>query len=116
MKKYLTLQTLEAFTNAAVLFLLIKAGLSMLFQTEEMVNNFTFLHLLPYMILVGVLEIVGAAALTFGKTSLFGAVLISTIMGGAVALHLSCMNGAGVIFPIIVGILTWVTYYIKKYC
>ena len=116
MKKYLTLHLLGGIANAIVVFLLVKAGLSMLFQTQEMVGNFTFLHLLPYMGLVGVLEIAGAAALSFEKTSIYGAILISAIMSGAVALHLSCMGGANVLFPIVVGVLAWTTHCIKKYC
>lgn len=114
--EYLNIHVLGAAANAVVVFFLVKAGLSMLLQTEEMVGNFTFLHLLPYMALVGILEVAGAALLTFKRTSIYGAVLISTIMGGAVALHLSCMGGAGVMVPVLVGALAWTTHCIKKYC
>lgn len=116
MKKYLNIQLLGAAANAVVVYFLVKAGLGMLVQTDEMVGNFTFLHLLPYMALVGILELAAAAAITFEKTSIYGAVLISALMGGAVALHLSCMGGKDVMFPILIGALAWTTHCVRKYC
>lgn len=116
MKKLLTVQNLGWVMVSLVALMLFKAGVSMLIGTQEMVGNFNFLKLTPYMGVVGVLELMGAAALVFPRTSLYGAILVSSIMSGAVALHLSCMNGVGVLIPILVGLFAWTGHCLRKYC
>lgn len=115
MKNYLTLKNLGWLLTAIVAFMLGKAGVSMLIATDEMVGNFTFLKLTPYMALVGILEIVGAVTLIIPRTSLYGAILISSIMSGAIALHLSCMGGANVTFPILIGLFTWSAHCLRTH-
>jgi hypothetical protein len=87
----------------------------MLMATEEMVGNFTFLKLTPYMALVGILELGAAITLIIPRTSLYGAILAGSIMSGAVALHLSCMGGANVLIPIIIGLLAWSGHCLRTY-
>jgi len=115
MKKYLTIKNCGWFIVSLVALMLIRAGASMLIGTQEMVGNFAFLKLTPYMSIVGVLELMGATALVLPRTSLYGAILVSSIMSGAVALHLSCMNGTDVLVPIIVGLLAWTGHCLRKY-
>jgi hypothetical protein len=115
MKKYLTLENLGWLLTILTSFMLVKAGVSMLMMTDEMVSNFTFLKLTPYMSLVGVLELAGAITLIIPRTTLYGAILIGSIMSGAVALHLSCMGGAGVLIPIFVGLLGWSSHCLRKH-
>jgi hypothetical protein len=46
-------------------------------------------------------------------TSLYGMVLIVSFMSAAVALHLSLMNGAKTYVPLLVGILSILSYILR---
>ena len=59
MKKYLTLANLGWLFTAFVAVMLGMGGFSKIFGTEEMVNNFTFMNLTPYLTMVGILEVLG---------------------------------------------------------
>lgn len=97
----------------AVFFIM--GGVQKVIGTEQMVNNFTFMKLENYRIWIGGLEILGALLLVIPKTSSYGAVLISTIMGGAVALHLSLMEGNGFQAAVILAVCAWVGHCLRKY-
>lgn len=83
--------------------------------TEEMVKNFTFMNLLPYLSLLGVVELAGVVMLIIPKTSKYGAVLLSSYLSGAVALHLAMMGGTGVMTPIILGLIVWTAHCLRTY-
>jgi hypothetical protein len=105
MKKYLTLKNLGWLLTAITVFMVGMSGFSKLFATEEMVKNFEFMKLTPYMALLGVVELLGIGLLVLPKTSIYGAVLIGSYMSGAVAVHLSLMGGTGLFIPILLGVL-----------
>ena len=115
MKKYLTLKNLGWLLTAVVSFMLGMSGISKVIGTEEMVNNFTTMNLLPYLALLGVVEVAGVVLLIIPKMSKYGAVLLSSFLSGAVAIHLSLMGGAGVLVPIILGIMVWAAYYLRTH-
>ncbi len=115
MKKYLTLKNLGWLLTAMVSFMLGMSGISKVIGTEEMVNNFTTMNLLPYLALLGVVEVAGVVLLIIPKMSKYGAVLLSSFLSGAVAIHLSMMGGAGVLVPIILGIMVWAAYYLRTH-
>ncbi len=115
MKKYLTLKNLGWLLTAMVSFMLGMSGISKVIGTEEMVNNFTTMNLLPYLALLGVVEVAGVVLLIIPKMSKYGAVLLSSFLSGAVAIHLSMMGGAGVLVPIILGIMVWAGYYLRTH-
>jgi uncharacterized membrane protein YphA (DoxX/SURF4 family) len=115
MKKYLTLKNLGWLLTAVVSFMLGMSGISKVIGTEEMVNNFTTINLLPYLALLGVVEVAGVVLLIIPKMSKYGAVLLSSYLSGAVAIHLSMMGGAGVLVPIILGIMVWAAYYLRTH-
>ena len=94
---------------------LIIGGVQKIIGTDTMVNNFTYMKLQDYRIWIGVLEVLGAILLIVPKTSSIGAVLISTIMGGAVALHLSLMGGNGFQAATILSLTAWIGYLLRKY-
>jgi len=73
------------------------SSVSKIMATEEMVKNFTFMNLLPYLSLLGVVELAGVVMLIIPKTSKYGAVLLSSYLSGAVALHLAMMGGTQII-------------------
>ena len=113
MKKYLTLKNLGWALTAIVTFMLGISGMSKVIGTEEMINNFTFINLLPYLALLGVVELGGVALLCYPKTSKYGAILLSSYLSGAVAIHLSMMGGTGVMAPFILGLAVWSAYCLR---
>jgi len=115
MKKYLTLKNLGWLLTAIVVFMLGMSGVSKVIGTEEMVNNFTYIKLLPYLTYVGVAELVGVVLLVIPRTSSYGALILSLIMSAAAAVHLSYMGGDKVIVPIVLGVLAWSAYCLRKY-
>ena len=115
MKKYLTLKNLGWALTAILTFMLGISGMSKIIGTEEMINNFTFINLLPYLALMGVVELGGVALLCYPKTSKYGAILLSSYLSGAVAIHLSMMGGEGVLVPFILGLLVWSSHCLRTY-
>ena len=104
MKKYLTLKNLGWALTAIVTFMLGMSSVSKIVGTQEMINNFTFMNLLPYLALLGVVELAGVVMLVIPKTSKYGAILLSSYLSGAVAIHLSMMGGTGVMMPFVLGL------------
>jgi uncharacterized membrane protein YphA (DoxX/SURF4 family) len=115
MKKYLTLKNLGWGLVILTAFMLLMSGTQKIIGTEEMVKNFTFTNLLPYLALVGVTEVIGVALLVYPKTSIYGAVVLSSIMSAAAVIHLSYMGGAGVLIPIVLGLLAWTGHCLRAY-
>jgi len=115
MKKYLTLKNLGWLLTTIVVFMLGMRGVSKIMGTDEMVANFTAMNMLPYMALVGVMEIAGVLALSIPRTSIYGALLISSVMSGAVAVHVSLMGGAGMLVPLFLGALSWTAHCLRTY-
>ena len=83
--------------------------------SEEMVKGFEFMKLLPYMKWIGLGEIVGLGLLIYPRTSIYGAVLLSSFMSGAVALHISYMGLNSVVAPIMFGVLAWSSHCLRAY-
>ena len=115
MKKHLTLKNLGWVITALVSIVLFMSGVSKIVGTEEMVKNFEFMHLTPYMRLIGVAEVLGVGMLVYPKTSKYGAYLLSTIMFAAVALHLAMMGGANVNVPLFLGLGAWTAHCLRDY-
>ena len=115
MKKYLTLKNLGWVLTALVTIMMGMSGVSKLMGTEEMIKNFTYMNLLPYLALFGVLELAGVVMLIIPKTSKYGAILLSSYLSGAVAIHLSVMGGEGVLVPFILGLLVWSSHCLRSY-
>jgi hypothetical protein len=115
MKKYLTLKNLGWLLTAIVTFMLGMSGLTKIVSAEQQVTNFTAMNLLPYMALVGVMEVAGVVALCIPRTSIYGAVILSSVMSGAVALHLALMGGSGFLVPVVLGCLAWTAHCLRTY-
>ncbi len=113
MNKYLTLKNLGWLFTSFVAVMLGMGGFSKIIGTEEMVNNFTFMNLTPYLTMVGVLEVLGVALFVYPRTSLYGSVLLCSIMTGAVVMHLSMMGGTGVMAPIMLGLFGFFGYILR---
>jgi putative oxidoreductase len=115
MKKYLTLKNLGWLLTVLVTFMMGMSSVSKIVGTQEMINNFTFMNLLPYLALLGVVELAGVVLLIMPKTSKYGAVLLSSYLSGAAALHLAMMGGAGVMTPIMLGLAVWTAHCLRSY-
>lgn len=115
MKKYITLKNFGWLLTALVTFMLGMSGVSKIVGTEEMVKNFTSMNLLPYLALLGVVELSGVVMLCIPKTSKYGAVLLSSYLSGAVAIHMAMMGGTGVLVPIILGLAVWSAYCLRSH-
>jgi len=103
MSKYLTLQNLGWLFTAFVAIMLGMGGISKIIGTEEMVGNFNFMQLSDYLLMVGLLEVIGVGLLVYPKTSLYGSVLIGSVMSAAVCMHLS-LGFPGTMMPIMLGV------------
>ena len=97
----------------AVAFVLGKGGIDKIRGTQEMVGNFAYLKLERYRVVVGVAEILAVILLLSPATSLYGAVIVISLMSGAAALHMSAMGGAKTWFPIVVGVLSVLAHYLR---
>jgi hypothetical protein len=115
MKKYFTLKNLGLILTSMVIFLLGISGFSKVFATDEMIKNFEFMNLTPYMALIGVMEIISVSLLLSPKTSIYGTIFISLIMSGAVAIHLSLMGGVGLFTPIFILLSSWLGYFLRTH-
>ena len=115
MTKHLTWKNLGWILTGLVVFMLGSAGVSKVLGTEEMVKNFEFMHLTQTMMWVGLAELIGVVLLVFPKTSVYGALLISSLMSGAVAIHFSCMGGSGYGTPLVIGLLGWTAHCLRTY-
>ena len=100
--------------NLFVFLVLGLGGINKIVGTAEMVNNFTFMNLLPYIEFIGIVEIVSVILLLIPKTSLYGAVLVGSIMSAAVALHLSLMGGDNIAGPLMLGSFAWIGYFLRN--
>jgi hypothetical protein len=115
MKKILTWEGLGWFLTGVLTFMLGFSGVSKVIGTDEMVKTFEFLKLTPYMKWIGIGEIIGLILLIYPRTSIYGAVLLSSFMSGAVALHISLMAGASVMVPVMLGVLAWSSHCLRTY-
>ena len=115
MKKYLTLKNLGWLLTVIVTFMLGMGGLSKITGSEAMTANFTAMNLLPYMALVGVMEVAGVIALCIPRTSIYGALTLSSVMSGAVAVHIAMFGGAGIFVPVFLGVAAWAGHCLRTY-
>jgi|TARA_R110000803_G_scaffold188896_1_gene251360 uncharacterized MnhB-related membrane protein len=114
LKNLLTVKNVGWGLTIIVSLMLGMGGVSKLMGTEEMVNNFTFMNLLPYIEIIGLVEIAGVILLLIPKTSLYGAVILGSVMTAAVALHLSLMGGDNIAMPLMIGTAAWLSYFLRN--
>jgi putative oxidoreductase len=110
----LTTKNIGLGLNLFVFLVLGLGGINKIVGTTEMVNNFTFMNLLPYIEFIGIIEVVSVILLLIPRTSLYGAVLVGSIMSAAVALHLSLMGGDNITGPLMLGSFAWVGYFLRN--
>jgi hypothetical protein len=115
MQKFLTWKNSGWFLTACLTILVGMSALGKITSSEQMVKTFEMMKLLPHMRWIGVGELIGLALLIYPRTSIYGAVLLSSFMSGAVALHMSLMGGDNVIVPIMLGVIGWSAHCLRTY-
>ena len=110
----LTTKNIGLGLNLFVFLVLGLGGINKIFGSPEMVNNFTFMNLLPYIEFIGIVEVISVILLLIPRTSLYGAVLVGSIMSAAVALHLSLMGGDNITGPLMLGSFAWIGYFLRN--
>lgn len=90
--------------SALTALFLAKGAIDKIRGTQEMVGNFAYMKLEKLRVATGVGELFAALLLLCPVLSLYGAFLIACFMSGAIALHLSLMNGVKTWIPFLVGI------------
>ena len=115
MKNLFTLKNLGWLLTLVATVMFGMSAFSKVTGSEEMVKTFEFLKLTPYMKCIGLGEVVGLGLLIYPRTSIYGAVLLSSFMSGAVALHMSLMAGASVMMPVVLGVLTLSAHCLRTY-
>ena len=110
----LTTKNIGLGLNLFVFLILGLGGINKIVGTTEMVNNFTFMNLLPYIEFIGIIEVISVILLLIPRTALYGAVLVGSIMSAAVALHLSLMGGDNITGPLMLGSFAWLGYFLRN--
>lgn len=113
MKKYVTVKNAGWLATIIAAVLLLMGAVPKVLAKEEMVQAFTYMKLLPYMGLVGFMEILAVGLLMFRKTALYGAALVGSIMSAAVAMHMSQFGNYG-IMPMLIGLFAWTGYILRE--
>ncbi len=99
-------------TALSALFLLFSASGKFL-KPEGMEVNVTPLGWrMDQMTTLGIVEVACVVLYLIPQTAIFGAVLITAYLGGAVATH--ARIGDAVYFPIILGIVVWLGIYLRE--
>jgi hypothetical protein len=99
--------------TAIVSFFLLKGGFDKIRGTQEMVGNFSYMKLDKYRVAVGISEILGIVLLVTPGLSLYGMVIIVSLMSGAAALHLSLMGGDKTWLPVVIGVGAILSHLLK---
>lgn len=92
--------------------MMLMSGLSKVFGTADMVGNFEYMNLSPYLMMVGLLEVIGGIMLMVPRLSRYGAVLIASVMTAAVCMHLS-LSIPDTMVPLVLGAMALIGYELR---
>lgn len=92
------LTALYAFSSAGKLFL----------HPEQM----ALIHLENWRIIIAVGEITSALLFLFPRTNIYGTLLLSAYMGGAIILHMT--GGLSIVMPSAILVLIWITGFLRN--
>lgn len=118
LKLYLNKETLLRWSSLGWLLsvlvtaMMLMSGLSKVFATAEMVGNFEYMNLSPYLLMVGLLEVVGGVMLLVPRLARYGAVLVASVMAAAVCMHLS-LSMPDTMVPLFLGAFALIGYELR---
>ena len=78
------------------------------FHPEQMEQ----IHLANWRVIIGLGEITSALLFLFPRTNIYGTLLLSSYMGGAIILHMT--GGLSIIMPSVVLILIWIVGFMRN--
>lgn len=82
-------------------------------QNPDLLKGFSDLQIPTKLILpIGIIEIVCLVIYLIPKTAVFGAILLTGYMGGAILTHLRV--GDAVIMQVLVGVVVWIALYLRE--
>jgi hypothetical protein len=70
------------------------------------------IHLTNWRVIIGLGEIASALLFLFPKTNIYGTLLLSAYMGGAIIIHMT--EGLSIVMPSLVLILIWVVGFLRN--
>ncbi len=70
------------------------------------------LHLANWRVIIAIGEIVSSLLFLFPRTNIYGTLLLSAYMGGAIIIHMT--GGLSIVMPSIVLILIWIVGFIRN--
>ncbi len=82
------------------------------FTIPEMIENFSNWGLGDWRIIIALGEIASAIIFLIPKTNIFGTLLLSSHMGGAIVVHMS--NQESFIFQVVFLLLIWIVGFIRN--
>ncbi|RMG77092.1 MAG: DoxX family protein, partial [Bacteroidetes bacterium] len=82
------------------------------FTMPEMAENFQKWGLGDWRIIIGIGETISAILFLIPRTNIYGTLLLSAHMGGAIVTHMS--HGEPFIFQSVILILVWVTAFVRN--
>ena len=115
MTKYLNLSNLGWLLLVLVSAALVNSALGKVLLSDEMVANFQYMKLSDYLMPVGVAEILAVGLLLYPRTSMFGAILVTSLMSAATVIHLSMMGGENAVVPVFIGVLSWAGHCLRRF-
>lgn len=70
------------------------------------------IHLANWRIIIAIGEITSALLFLFPKTNIYGLLLLSSYMGGAIIIHMT--GGLSIVMPSVVLILIWIVGFLRN--
>lgn len=102
-------------TGLITVFLLFDAIIHLL-RPAPVVEAFAKLHLpLSLAVELGIIELLCIALYVIPRTAVFGAILLTGYLGGAVAIQMTTSNSlfGEILFPVYVGVVLWAGLYLR---
>ena len=115
MKKHLTLKNLGWLFSFIVSLVIFISAWAKVFPSKDTLSNFALMNMADYLGLIAFMEIFSVLMFLTNRFISAGVGLISVIMGAAISAHIIAMENVGVELPIIILILTWSGYVLRKH-
>ena len=93
---------------------LVASALGKLTGGKQVTEGFEHFRLTPYIVTIGVIELICAVLFLVPKTSSIGTLLVTGYFGGAIVTHLSAGEPIQIAPAIVLGLLAWVANYLKN--
>lgn len=80
----------------------------------QVTEGFEHFRLTPYIVTIGVIELICAVLFLVPKTSSIGTLLVTGYFGGAIVTHLAASEPSQVVPAMVLGLLAWAANYLKN--